>query len=314
VLRRLDKFFFGPDHTPWDLVRIFSALCVLGMLVLLGLSGNYERYYGHYGMLPRSAAIDLIYWPGFLFLMKPDPAWIWHIYWVLVVASLCLLLGLWTRIAAAVTFFLYLAMIQRNLVSFNGEVGILALTLPALIFAAAPQRFSLDHFLLKKPLPMKTELWPARFLQFNICMMYFFTTAGKLIGDWHPGTGEIWYQITLSDWFRFTDVEWLRAPWVCLVATNGSLLLEGSFAFLVWTRLRLPVVLLLMSLHVAIIVLFCNALFFFNLAAIAALCGFLKTTDFTWLKRARRLKATDVARTVNAEPQQAAWRPNEGRY
>ena len=231
TFRRVDEFFFGPDETRWDLVRIVSAITVLVPLVLLGVSGNYERFYGHDGMLPRSEALDVVYWPAFLFLMKSDPAWIWQIYWATVAATLCLALGLWTRIAAAATFFLYVATVQRNLISFNGETGILAFVLVALVFAPAPQRFSLDHLVLKKPLPAKTESWPARFLQFNVCMMYFFTTVGKLVGDWDVGGGEIWYQITLSDWFRFPDVEWLRARWICWLATNGSLLLEGSFPF-----------------------------------------------------------------------------------
>lgn len=285
---RLDQFFFGPDTTCWDLVRIGSALAVLVPLLLAGVSGNYERLYGHWGMLPRNEVIDVVYWPGFLFLMKSDPAWIWQIFWVTVAASLSLTLGLWTRVAAAATFFLYVATIQRNLTSFNGESGILAVTLLALALASAPQRFSVDHLILKKPLPVKAESWPARFLQFNICMMYFFTTVGKLTGAWDMGTGEIWYQITLSDWFRFPDADWLRARWVCLLATHGSLLLEGSFAFLVWTRLRRPLVFLLIGLHALIAVLFCNALFFFNLAAIAALGGFLKTSDFRYVKVPRK--------------------------
>lgn len=280
TLDKLDQFFFGPDETWWDLVRIGAGLTVLLPMLLLGMSGNYERFYGHYGMLARTDALDLVYWPAFLFLMKSDPAWIWQIYWATVVASLCLTLGLWTRVAAAVTAFLYVATIQRNLLSFNGECGVLGFILPALIFAPTPQRFSIDHLVRKKPLPEKTECWAARFVQFNAGMMYFFTTIGKLVGQWDLGTGDIWYQITLCDWFRFQNVDFFHARWVCQLATHGSLLLEGTFAFLVWTRLRLPLVLLMMALHVVIIILFCNALFFFNLAAITALCGFLKTTDF----------------------------------
>ena len=65
--------------------------------------------------------------------------------------------------------------------------------------------------------------------------MYLFTTLGKFAGQWDLGTGEIWYHITLSEWFRFSSVEWLRNPWVCLIAVHGSLLVEGAFAFLVWT-------------------------------------------------------------------------------
>jgi hypothetical protein len=293
-LARLDEFFFGPDDTRWDLVRVGSALAILLPLSLLGLSGNYERLYGHYGMLPRAEALDVVYWPAFLFLAKPDPAWVWYIYWATAAAALCLALGLWTRIAAVATFFLYVAMIQRNLISFNGECGILAFTLLALVLAPAPHSFSLDHLFLKKPLPAKAESWPARFLQLNVCMMYFFTTTGKLLGQWDVGPGEVWYWITLSDWFRFPDAEWLRARWMCSLVVNGSLFLEGSFAFLVWTRLRLPLVLLMITLHVVIVALFCNALFFFNLAAIAALCGFLKTTDFSRTTSAHKPEAADA--------------------
>src|SRR5207248_10317596 len=98
--------------------------------------------------------------------------------------------------------------------------------------------------------------------------------------------GEIWYQITLCDWFRFPNAHWLRARWACWLAVHGSILLEGSFAFVIWTRLRLPLVLLMMTLHVVIIILFCNALFVFNLAAIAALCAFLTTNDFARIRAA----------------------------
>jgi len=294
ALKRLDQSFFGPDETRWDLVRITAALTVLVPLLIQGVSGNYERFYGHWGMLPRDEAVDIVYWPAFLFLMKSDPAWIWQIYGATVAATLCLMLGLWTRIAAAATFFLYVATIQRNLISFNGECGILAFVLLALVFAPTPQRLSMDHLVLKKPLPLKTESWPARFLQFNVCLMYFFTTVGKLVGGWDLGTGEIWYQITLSDWFRFPEIEWLRAPWVCWLAVHGSLLLEGSFAFLVWTRLRLPLILIMIVFHALIAIMFSNAIFFFNIAAIAALCGFLKTTDFRSREPAE-MKRADTA-------------------
>jgi hypothetical protein len=276
---RIDRFFFGPDETPWEVVRLGAALLVLGPLVLAGLSGNYERLYGHWGSLPRTEALDAIYWPGFIFLANSDPAWIWSIYWTTCVAAVCLAIGFWTRLAAIATWFLYIATIQRNLMSFNGETGILAFVLLGLALAPAPQRLSVDHLLLAQPLPSRAEVWPARFIQLNMCLMYFFTTVAKLLGAWDIGSGEIWYQITLSDWFRFPDWEWLRVPWLGWLCVHGSLALEGSFAFLVWTRLRLPLVIALMCLHAVIAVLFCNALFVFNLAAIVGLCAFFRRSD-----------------------------------
>ena len=160
VLAKIDAFFFAPDTTPWDIIRIGAALLVLGPLLLSGLSGNYERLYGHWGSLPRSEALDAIYWPGFVFLLNSDPAWIWRIYWATCAAALCLMVGLWTRLAAFATWFLYIATIQRNLMSFNGETGILAFLLLGLALAPAPQRFSIDHLVLKRPLPTEPRCGP----------------------------------------------------------------------------------------------------------------------------------------------------------
>ena len=279
TLQKLDAFFFARDETPWKLVRIGAAILVLLPLLLSGLSGNYERLYGHWGSLPRAEALDAIYWPGFVFLLKSDPAWIWRVYWATGAAAFCLLVGLWSRTAAVATWFLYIATIQRNLMSFNGETGILAFTLLGLALAPSPHRFSVDHLILKHPLPARAEAWPARFIQLNICLMYFFTTVAKLLGAWDVGRGEIWYSITLSDWFRFSEWEWLRMPWLCWLCVHGSLVMEGSLPFLVWTRLRFPIVIAMMCLHAVIAVLFCNALFLFNLAAIVGLCAFLRRGD-----------------------------------
>jgi hypothetical protein len=279
VLDKTDAFFFAPDNTHWDLVRIGAALVVLGPLLLSGVSGNYERFYGHWGSLPRAEALDAIHWPGFLFLVKSDPAWIWCIYWATCGMALCLALGMWTRIAAVATWFLYIATIQRNLMTFNGESGILAFTLLGLALAPAPHRLSIDHLIFKRPLPTRTEAWPARFIQLNLCLMYFFTTVAKLLGSWELGDGEMWYSLTLCYWFRFPEWEWLRAPWICWLAVHGSLLIEGSVAFLVWTRLRFPIVIALMCLHGVIAVLLCNAIVVFNLTAIVGLCVFLQRGD-----------------------------------
>ena len=140
--------------------------------------------------------------------------------------ALCLAVGLWTRLAAVATWFLYVAMIQRNLMSFNGETGILAFTLLGLAFAPAPQRLSIDHLVLKRPLPTRAEMWPARFIQLNMCLMYFFTTLAKLLGSWDVGRGEIWYQITLSDWFRFPEWE-LAAGALALLAKRANVSRDG---------------------------------------------------------------------------------------
>jgi hypothetical protein len=105
---KVDAFFFAPDTTRWELVRIGAAIVVLGTLLLTGFSGNYERLYGHWGSLPRTEALDVIHWPGFLFLLNSDPFWIWRIYGITCVMALFLAVGFWTRVAAVATWFLFI--------------------------------------------------------------------------------------------------------------------------------------------------------------------------------------------------------------
>jgi hypothetical protein len=173
VLAKIDAFFFAPDTTPWDIIRIGAALLVLGPLLLSGLSGNYERLYGHWGSLPRSEALDAIYWPGFVFLLNSDPAWIWRIYWATCAATLCLMVGLWTRLAPS-PHGSSTATIQRNLMSFNGDPVSTA-------FALAP-RATIDH-LLKRPLPTNPRVArPISAQHVSHVFLYHVGEASRLVG------------------------------------------------------------------------------------------------------------------------------------
>ena len=163
---KIDAFFFAPDTTRWELVRIGAGH---------GGSRDAASHWA-FGQLRSVSTVTgdrcragrpwtLIHWPGFLFLLNSDPTWIWRIYAVTCIMALFLAVGLWTRVAAIATWFLYVATIQRNLISFNGETGILAFVLLGLAFAPAPQRLSIDYLVLKRQLPMHGEVWPARFIQ-----------------------------------------------------------------------------------------------------------------------------------------------------
>ena len=232
-LRNLTLSSLLPTSTRWDLVRIGAALVVLGTLLLTGLSGNVRASLRPLGIaaaqggprhhplarvslsLELRSSVDLARLRGYLlggFVSRPR---------ALDVVSPPSRHG-----------FFMSQPFRRNLISFNGETGILAFVLLGLALAPAPQRLSVDHLVLRRALPSRGEVWPARFIQLNVCLMYLFTTVAKLLGSWDLGRGEIWYEITLSNWFRFSAWEWLRTPLVCWLAVHGSLLLEGSFAFL----------------------------------------------------------------------------------
>ena len=61
-----------------------------------------------------------------------------------------------------------------------------------------------------------------------------------------------------------------------LLAVHASLLVEGTFSFLVWTRLRFPLVLIMIAFHVMIAILFSNGVLFFNIAAVVHPLAFIR--------------------------------------
>ena len=67
---RLRLFSLHPTGLGGNSCASVPVCVVLGTLASAGLSGNYERLYGHWGSLPRREALDVIHWPGFLFSLE----------------------------------------------------------------------------------------------------------------------------------------------------------------------------------------------------------------------------------------------------
>ena len=113
----------------------------------------------------------------------------------------------------------------------------------------------------------------------------FLHHVGETSGSWDVGHGEIWYEITLSDWSPFPRLGVASSPWLCWLCVHGSLAMEGSFAFL-WTRLRFPIVVAMMCLHAVIAVLFLQRTLVASISRPSWGCvPFLQAREATWRER-----------------------------
>ena len=165
---------------------------------------------------------------------------------VTLVASALLTLGLATPLAAIVALLGFLSAVNRaplNAFGFDDAIG---LVLVPLVIGPAGARLSLDRLLwprLVVPGPSVRATIALRLIQIHLCVLYFFSGTGKLLGaSWWEGTA-LWGALANSQ-YQTLDLTFLAwHPLIINALTLGTLFWEISYAALIWPRLTRPLVL-----------------------------------------------------------------------
>jgi hypothetical protein len=176
---------------------------------------------------------------------------------VLIIASVCLILGFLSQLAAALVFIVLMSMQRRNPYVVNSGDVLLRILAFYLIFTPTASALSLTRFVRDRAhfwtFPTRAP-WALRLIQIQFSIVYLFAVWTKVQGTtWNNGTA-------VSYALRIKDIERLPVP---LFITNstlisnflsyGTLALELSLAILVWNRRFRPWVLLAgLSLHLGI--------------------------------------------------------------
>ncbi len=271
-----DDFFFAPQSTaPMTLVRVgWGAVTAVWAVSLL-------------------PDIDPFFTEGELLYDRAGVAGSWdllpHIPWdgagmatclLLLVASLCTMVGFRTRLSSALAV-LCLIMLQRaNTAIFNSgdlllrQVGIAVMLAPCgllwSIDAARARRRGRIPNLLRAPFAM-------RLLQLELALGYLLSAWTKARGDtWHEGTA-IALSLRIEDLQRFVAPEWLFEQDVLLnLFTWSALAFEAAFIVIIWPRrLRLGVLGAGVLFHLGIDVFL--DIGFFSIAIYLAYLAFLPT-------------------------------------
>jgi hypothetical protein len=249
-----NRFWFEPVSTaPLAVFRIVFGLVVF--FWTLSLLPDLSSFFTKSGILPQQPHYTGGAWG--LFGTFPSHAAIVIVWTLLLVASIALVLGLFSQLAAAVVFVAVLSFERRNPWIFNSGDGLIRLVAFYLVFAPTSAALSLRRFLRNREefwsFPARPA-WPMRLLQLQFSAVYLFAVWDKARGtDWNNGTA-------VSIALRVTDLQRFPLPGFVthsLLLSNlfsfGTLALELSLAILVWNRALRPYVLIAgLSLHLGI--------------------------------------------------------------
>lgn len=250
-------------HTPFD-PRVAALVRILfGVLVSLLFALQYEfveMYWGETGMVPyRTARNILDADASSLLFFFPKADWFLWLMWSLaVVQGLLLAVGWKPQIQAAFLYVWLVSFQHRNIAVVDGEDGMFRLICFFLIFAHTSDVWSVDAWQRKKadkPRPKPKSGWAMRFIQLQVCFVFFVAGLEKLPGnDWHQGFA-LHYIMQLDDLYgRFWVPEAIeRSLLASQVMSWGTLVLEMLIPFAVWFKpTRRLAIVLAIGFHLAL--------------------------------------------------------------
>jgi vitamin K-dependent gamma-carboxylase-like protein len=175
----------------------------------------------------------------------------------LIVASLSLMLGVFSQAAALVVFLGVLSFERRDPFVFNSGDVLIRLLALYLIFAPASAALSLERFIRDREsfwtFPQRAP-WAMRLIQIQFSVVYLIAVWTKVRGTtWNVGTA-VSFALRITDLNRFPVPAFVQnSALISNFFTFGTLALELSLAILVWNRKLRPWVLLAgLSLHLGI--------------------------------------------------------------
>lgn len=192
---------------------------------------------------------------------RPHPAGSWSVldllsteaalvilFFLLVIAATCLMVGFHTRLAAVVAFVVLVSFHRQNPFVLNGGdtllriFGFLLMLAPAGVALSVDRWRSVDRARFWEFPPRAP--WPLRLMQLQISAVYLFTVWLKLRSTgWNDGT-VVSYVLRLGDLTRLPLPSWFTESLVVSnVLTLTTLGLEVALAILVWNRRARPWVL-----------------------------------------------------------------------
>jgi hypothetical protein len=250
-----ERFWFTSVETSTlALFRIAVGIVVVGWT--LALAPSLYAFYSRDGILPTypeyegSLAWGLLEW-------FPSSAAVTLIYFALLLASICLLVGFATRIAAVIVFICMVSFAHRNPWVLNSGDLLVQLLVFYVMLAPAGESLSVDRW-LKPGRPFwefpRRSIWPLRLVQIQISIVYIAAVWDKLRGaTWNDGTA-VSYALRIEDLDRFPVPAFVTDSLILAnFLTFGTLAIEFALAVLVWNRVLRPWVLLLgVTLHLGI--------------------------------------------------------------
>ena len=254
-----NAFWFAPEPTSTiAVVRIAYGLLMIGWTI--SLLPTLMDFFASDGIFPESPVYDQPAQRGLwtVFAWFPSDGALIAAWVLLLVASVALTLGLFTRVAALIVFVMLISLQRRTPLVHNAGDVVLRILALYLVFAPAGASLSLDR--LRRVGRSRFWEFPARapivirLLQIQISIIYVSTVWAKVRGEaWNDGTAVI-YSLSLDDLSRFPVPSFiLESALLANLATWSVLAIELGIGILVWNRTLRPYALLVgVAMHMGI--------------------------------------------------------------
>jgi hypothetical protein len=175
--------------------------------------------------------------------------------WACLLCMGCLLLlGLFCRPAAIVAWLLHLCAAESGGLLAYGADNFTTMGLFYLMLSPLPDRYSLDHRLIKTKTrdPQLLGFWQ-RVLQLHMCIVYFIGGLAKCLGSgWWDGSN-LWRALTRPPFNIISPDILIRFKYALPILGISICLLEVGYVFFIWMKkTRFVWLVCILAMHVAI--------------------------------------------------------------
>lgn len=242
-----DEFWFARESpAPMCLFRIVYGALVLYWCYLH--SSDLLTVFGEHGVVSTATMKQLVgHYAYSLFFYFPSDQFVVTCYWIMVVAGIAVMLGIFTRFSAIVLFILWMTFENRYVILSPGHDQLLRLFALYIAVSGAGRLFSIDRLFELRRCPLFSPLvaaWPRHLMQLQVAALYWHTFWSKMQGvTWQNGTA-VYYATRIPEIFRLPLPYVFDHLWTCQLFTYLTLAIEFSMFSLIWFPALRPWVLL----------------------------------------------------------------------
>lgn len=245
ALKAWNEFWFQPSmpHT-LAVIRIFCGL-MLAYVHIIWLS-QIDDFFGEHAWIdgPTSRTLHRVDAVGSYLMYVSSPLIIRLHEIAAIVVSCMMAVGLFTRVAVPLSWFMTLMVCHRQTGALFGLDQVVMMLSMYLMLCPCGSVYSLDAWRgAAGPKLSVANTISTRLLQLHLCVIYLFGGLSKLRGDfWWEGSA-MWWSIVNYE-YQSVDVTWLgKSPLLIAAITHVTLLWETFYPALIWPRLTRPFVL-----------------------------------------------------------------------